>query len=490
VTPASSARALCLLLLAASARPAPAVPAMPPAQRTLLTQMQEAFTHLAESVEPTVVNIKSERLRPADASDGSEGGAPSKGPALPGLPPGAPRKARSTGSGVIVRSDGYILTNDHVVEGASGGRVTVTLSDGREFTGRVFPDFKSDLAVVKIDPGSTPLPAASFSEAAPVRPGQWAVAVGSPFDLQNTMTVGVISAVGRHQSIGSGAGARYYPDLIQTDAAINPGNSGGPLFGIDGKVIGINVAIESPVEGSAGVGFAIPGGVAQQVMASLIRTGHVTRGYLGLAPEDLTPAMQTQFSQKTGAFVRDVSVDSPAGKAGLQAADIVTAWDGQAVTGEVSLRRQINATLPGKTVQVSYMRDGMAGIVPVTLGASPALPSEATPADAPPPKAPPQFGLTVRNQTARDRVGMSLPPGTRGVVITAVAPGSSAESAGLTADLLAGGALLQKVGHQAVISKADFDAAVAAVPVGSDVTLIVLYVAANQVHQTALTLHF
>lgn len=483
MTPASSARILCLFLLAASVRPVSADPVLPPAQRTLLTQMQEAFTHLADSVEPTVVNIKSERLRPADGSDGS---TPFKGPALP---PGAPRRARSTGSGVIVRSDGYILTNDHVVEGAAGGRVTVTLSDGREFTGRVFQDFKSDLAVVKIDPGSIPLPTASFSDALPVRPGQWAIAVGSPFDLQNTMTVGVISAVGRHQSIGGGPAARYYPDLIQTDAAINPGNSGGPLFGIDGKVIGINVAIESPVEGSAGVGFAIPSGIAQQVMASLISTGHVTRGYLGLAPEDLTPALQTQFGQKTGAFVRDVSVDSPAGKAGLQAADIVTAWNGQPVTGEVSLRRQINATAPGKTVQLAYVRDGAAGIAAVTLGASPALPSDAPVADATPPKATPQFGLTVRDQTARDRVSLGLPPGTKGVVITAVAPGSAAESAGLTTDLLAGGALLQKVGRRTVTTKVDFAQAVAAVTSGSDVTLIVLYIAANQVHQTALTLH-
>ncbi len=483
MTPASSARILGLFLLAASVRPASADPLLPPAQRTLLTQMQEAFTHLADSVEPAVVNIKSERLRPAEVSDDSP---PPKGPALP---PGAPRRARSTGSGVIVRSDGYILTNDHVVEGASGGRVTVTLSDGREFTGQVFPDFRSDLAVVKIDPGATPLPVASFSTGPAVRPGQWAIAVGSPFDLQNTMTVGVISAVGRHQSIGAGPAARYYPDLIQTDAAINPGNSGGPLFGIDGKVIGINVAIESPVEGSAGVGFAIPSGMAQQVMAALISTGHVTRGYLGLAPEDLTPAQQAQFGQKTGAFVRDVSVDSPAGKGGLQAADILTAWDGQPVTGEVSLRRQINATLPGKTVQVSYVRDGMAGTAAVTIGASPTLPSDAPAADAPPPKAPPQFGLTVRDQTARDRVGLGLPPNTQGVVITAVAPGSPAEAAGLTADLLAGGALLQKVGRRTVTSKANFDTAAAAVRSGSDVTLIVLYVAANQVHQTALTLH-
>lgn len=484
MTPDSpAARAFCLFLLMAAvvtvpARTALAVPPVVPdttaAQKSMLIQMQDAFTHIAEAVEPTVVNIKSEQMRPADSAAGE---------------PGAARPARSTGSGVIVRSDGYILTNDHVVEGASGGRVTVTLSDGREFSGRVYPDFKSDLAVVKIDPGSTPLPTAAFGDASSVRPGQWAVAVGSPFDLQNTMTVGIISAVGRHQNIGAGAAARYYPDLLQTDAAINPGNSGGPLFDVGGKVIGINVAIESPVEGSAGVGFAIPIGMAQQVMAALIDTGHVTRGYLGLAPEDLTPAMQTQFGQKTGAFVRDVSVNSPAGKAGLQAADIVTAWDGQPVTGEVSLRRQINTTLPGKTVQVSYVRDGMAGTAAVTLGASPTLPSDAAPAETPPPKAPPQFGLTVRSQTARDRVGMGLPPGTKGVVITAVAPGSPAESAGLTADLLVGGALLQKVGRQAINSKADFSAAVAAVPSGSDVTLIVLYFAANQVHQTALTLH-
>ncbi len=268
---------------------------------------------------------------------------------LPGMPfpHGMPHRSEATGSGVIVRADGYILTNDHVVEGASGGIVTVTLADGREFKGRVFPDSKSDLAVVKIDPGATPLPVAGFADSAAVRSGQWAIAVGSPFDLQNTMTVGIISALGRHQTIGGDSPSnpgRYYPDLIQTDAAINPGNSGGPLFNIDGKVVGINVAIESPVEGSAGVGFAIPSDIAQQVMNSLIQSGKVTRGYLGLAPDDLTPALQTQYGQKDGAFVRDVRLDSPAGKAGLQAADIVTAFDGKPVRSEITLRELISAT--------------------------------------------------------------------------------------------------------------------------------------------------
>ena len=186
-------------------------------QKSVLLQVQDAFTNIAQTVEPTVVNIKSERVRASDPD------APS---AKPGSP-FAPRRLEATGSGVIVRADGYILTNDHVVEGAKDGTVTVTLADGREFPGRVFPDFASDLAVVKINPGPAPLPVAGFADDSTVRPGQWAVAVGSPFDLQNTMTVGVISAVGRHQSIGGDSSGRYYPDLLQTDAAINPATPAG-----------------------------------------------------------------------------------------------------------------------------------------------------------------------------------------------------------------------------------------------------------------------
>ena len=286
--------ALCLLSLAAGPglAQAPAGPPPPrmtggviptpttPQQKSLLVQMQDAFINIAQTVEPTVVNIKAER--PAEGAADAGGG---DGPAPPAAPrrsapngapplPRQPRRSEATGSGVIVRADGYILTNDHVVEQALGGLVTVTLADGREFTGKVYPDFKSDLAIVKIDPGPAQLPVASFADSSAVRPGQWALAVGSPFDLQNTVTVGVISAVHRHQFIpGESGDGRYYPDLIQTDAAINPGNSGGPLFNIDGKVVGINVAIESPVEGSAGVGFAIPITVAQQVATALIDRG-------------------------------------------------------------------------------------------------------------------------------------------------------------------------------------------------------------------------
>ncbi len=470
-------------------------------QKSLLMQMQDAFTNIAQTVEPTVVNIKAERLRGTDGADGGDSPAPAPrrrggiAPGGPGLPFPMPRRSQATGSGVIVRADGYILTNDHVVEGANGGVVTVTLADGREYQGRVYADFKSDLAVVKIDPGATALPVAGFADSGAVRPGQWAVAIGSPFDLQNTMTVGVISAVGRHQSIGGESSARYYPDLIQTDAAINPGNSGGPLFNIDGKVVGINVAIESPVEGSAGVGFAIPSDIAQSVMGSLIQSGRVTRGYLGITPEDLTPAMQTQYGQKDGAFVRDVNLDSPAGKAGLQAADIVTSYDGRPVHSEVALREMISATPPLKTVAIAYVRDGRPGAASVTLGTAPVLPTEAPPAAAPAKPAVPAaviLGLNVRDLKASDRVSLSLPPTTTGVFIIGTDSGSPAEMAGLTAGLTPNGTLngvvLQKIGRKTITSKADYTQAAAALASGAGTTLVLLTSDNGQLHQTAVTL--
>jgi serine protease Do len=449
-----------------------------PQQKSALLQMQDAFTSIAQTVEPTVVNIKSEQLRSAS---GDSGEAPSKS--------GLPRRLEATGSGVIVRADGYILTNDHVVEEASGGTVTVTLADGRVFPGKVFPDFSSDLAVVKINPGADPLPVAGFADDAAVRPGQWAIAIGSPFDLQNTMTVGVISAIGRHQSIEGDSSSRYYPDLIQTDAAINPGNSGGPLFNIDGKVVGINVAIESPVEGSAGVGFAIPSGIARTVMNALITSGKVTRGYLGIAPEDLTPALQTEYGQKDGALVRDVKIDSPAGHAGIEAGDIVTAYDGRPIHGEVSLRETISATPPGKTVLIGYVRDGQAGTASVTLSTAETLPgdTDTAPAVVSSRSAAAALGLMVRSLTAADRITLGFAPATRGVLITGVASGSPAETAEELAGVTLDGAVIQKIGRRTITSKQDYEQALALVPRSAGTDFVLLYNSHNQVHQTVIT---
>lgn len=460
-------------------------PPTTPEQKTLLVQMQDAFVGIAQTVEPTVVNIKAQRLRPA-FEDGSDDGGSGSAPKT-----GTPKRVEATGSGVIVRADGYILTNDHVVEGANGGSVRVTLADGREFVGTVFSDFSSDLAVVKINPGPVPLPVAGFADDAAVRPGQWAIAVGSPFDLQNTMTVGVVSAIGRHQSIGADSSARYYPDLIQTDAAINPGNSGGPLFNIDGKVIGINVAIESPVEGSAGVGFAIPSDIAQGIMTALITSGKVTRGYLGISPEDLTPALQTEFGQKVGAFVREVKLDSPAGKAGLQAGDIVTAYDGRPIRGEVVLRQTISATPPGRTISLDYVRDGHPGVASITLGASSVPAAEvsaATVRSATPHPASVFLGLTVRTLLPADRLERGLAPATRGVLITGTASGSPAEAAGNAAGLVTlNDCVLQKIGHQAITTKQGYEEALDALGSGTT-TLVLLHVSSGQIQQTIIDL--
>ena len=479
------------VVYAAPPTPEPAGPTLE--QKSLLVQMQDAFTRIAQTVSPAVVNIKAERLTPIS----SDLESPS-GPRVPGVTPKisppftrprTPRRAQATGSGVIVRGDGYILTNDHVVEGATNGLVTVTLSDGREYIGKVYPDFKSDLAVVKINPGTAPLPTAAFADSSQVKTGQWAIAVGSPFDLQNTVTVGIISALGRHQTISGDAPSgtpRYYPDLIQTDAAINPGNSGGPLFNIDGQVVGINVAIESPVEGSAGVGFAIPSLYAQQIMNALIRQGKVVRGYFGLAPDDLTPALQEMYGQKNGAFVRDVSLDSPAGKAGLQAGDIVTVFDGQTVQGENSLRNAISLTPPKKTVTITYIRDGQSHLATAMIGAAPDLNEPVAPTPALPFHAP-TLGLTVRNLTAQDRQSAALPGGTNGVYITGFIPGSLAEVVGQSVNFSIEHAILQRIGKTPIVNKGDYDRATAALVPGVPITIIVLSSVDGQVHQSALT---
>jgi serine protease Do len=495
-----------LLALAAPARAQTEGRLPPPpttsTQHSLLVQVQEAFTKIAATVEPSVVNIKAERVRTDDDS-GDSGDAPSTpqdkpkggngGPSVPPrFAPRTPRRSLATGSGVIIRPDGYILTNDHVVEGADNGIVTVTLYDGREFKGKVYPDFRSDLAVVKIDAGDPPLPTATFADSAAVKPGQWAIAVGSPFGLTNTMTVGVISAVGRHQTIPgeSRNDSRYYPELIQTDAAINPGNSGGPLFNIDGQIVGINVAIESPVEGSAGVGFAIPSRVAQQIMNLLISKGSVARGYLGVAPDDLTPNLEHEFAVTGGAFVRDVKVDSPAGKAGLQAGDVVTSFDGKDISDEVSLREAISSTAPGKSVRIDYIRAGVPSHLDVTITAARKdNGSNATPTPMVPAPQRPKLGLTVRDLTAQDRQANGFDPSATGAYISAVEPGSSAEEASYTTGVLLTGTVVQKVGRTTVHNAAEFKKAIDALGDVSETTLVVLLSSAGEVHQSAITVH-
>lgn len=441
-------------------------------QRSTATSLEGAFMKIAETVEPATVHITA-RIQPS-ARQGSrgqndEGFFPFGDLLPPGLRgmPRAPRFGRrASGSGVIVRQDGYILTNDHVVADAADGRVTVTLDDGREFRGTVLRDRRSDIAVVKIDTGK-PLPYVRMADSDKVKVGQWAVAIGSPFGLQQTMTAGIISALQRKAPIGRGDQARYYPNLIQTDASINPGNSGGPLLNINGELIGINVAIESPTGASAGIGFAIPANTARSVMEQLITRGKVTRGYLGLLPADIPAGLRTPLGAEKGAYVAEVSPDTPAEKAGILPEDVITRFGNKEITDEVTLRDAISATAPGTRVPVTLLRNGKAQTVDVIVGTpeedrvATSAPAEGRPAS--------KLGINLDELTADMVREMKLPAGTRGVVVGGIEPGSPAFEAGL-----APRDVITAVNGSPITTISALDRAVAQAKSGDIVTLRIL----------------
>lgn len=324
------------------------------------------FISLAEQLKPAVVNISTAKT--------VESRAPSfRGPKTPGggdlfeefferffnEMPRSPHKARSLGSGFIISGDGYILTNDHVVEGAD--EITVKLSDGREFIGEVRGlDPKLDLALIKIEAGED-LPVARLGESDGIKVGQWVMAIGNPFGLEQTVTVGIVSAKGR--VIGAGP----YDDFIQTDASINPGNSGGPLFNMEGEVVGINTAI---IAGGQGIGFAIPVNMAKQIIPQLRDEGHVTRGWLGVTVQALSKELADSFGLESthGALVNEVIKDSPAAEAGLQRGDIILVFDGKMVKELNDLPQLVAATAVDKTVKVVIFRDGQKREVKVKIG--------------------------------------------------------------------------------------------------------------------------
>jgi serine protease Do len=270
------------------------------------------------------------------------------------------RKERSLGSGFIISADGYILTNDHVVDGADV--IKVRLSDGREFNGTVQGlDPKLDLALIKIDVGQEELPVAEMGNSETRKVGEWVMAIGNPFGLEQTVTVGIVSAKGR--VIGAGP----YDDFIQTDASINPGNSGGPLFNEAGKVIGINTAI---VAGGQGIGFAIPINAAKSIIPQLRETGHVVRGWIGVTVQELTEELAESFGLKKarGALVTDVEDDSPARKAGLQRGDIILEINGQTLENLSDLPRIVAALPVGAKARMTLFRDGRTKEASVTIG--------------------------------------------------------------------------------------------------------------------------
>ena len=371
------------------------------------------FTELAEKHGAEVVNISVTQVTRADV-----GGMPFPGmegdeqmqeffkrfgiPLMPGMPGqgGSPQpdyKSQSLGSGFIITSDGYILTNAHVVNEAD--EVIVKLSDKREFKAKIIGvDRRTDVALVKIE--ATGLPKVIIGDPAKLKVGEWVAAIGSPFGLENTMTAGIVSAKGRALP------QENFVPFIQTDVAINPGNSGGPLFNLAGEVVGINSQIYSRSGGSMGLSFSIPIDVAIEVSNQLKASGKITRGWLGIAIQELTKELAESFGMKNtnGALVAGVEINGPADRGGLEAGDVITKFDGKAIMASSDLPRAVGAAKPGKVAAVEILRKGSAKTLNIGVGEMPTDSVEIAQNNKAVPKAETnKIGLTLRELTATQK---------------------------------------------------------------------------------------
>ncbi len=368
------------------------------------------------------------------------------------------RREQGLGSGVIVTADGYIITNNHVVEQAD--EIQVLLSDKRKVKAKVIgSDPKTDIAVVKID--AKRLPTLRWGDSTRLQVGEMVMAVGNPFGLNQTVTLGIISAVGR-----ANMGIVDYEDFIQTDAAINPGNSGGALVNLKGELIGINTAIFSRSGGYMGIGFAIPSNMAKNVLDQLIEHGKVTRGYLGVSIQEVTHDLAEQFNARgtKGALVADVMDGSPAERAGLTRGDIITKYDGVTVKDPTHLRTLVAETLPDTTVTVTVLRDGKVRELKFKIGELPKTVARANgnePGTAEGDHA--LAGVTVKSYTGERRGRQE-----EGVQVTRVAPGSAAERAGLRP-----GDVIREINRKPVRNVGDFERVTAALRPGNPVLVLI-----------------
>jgi serine protease Do len=385
------------------------------------------FVVLAKKMRPVVVNISTTQVSESRGQSQQEFGSPF-GEDDPfndfwrrffgGPLPRGPQRQRSLGSGFIIDADGSILTNNHVVENAQ--KIVVKLSNDQEYEAKVIGrDAKTDMAVIKID-AKTALSPASLGDSDHLEVGEWVVAIGNPFGLDSTITSGIVSAKGRH--IGQGP----YDNFIQTDASINPGNSGGPLINLRGEVIGINTAIFSRTGGNMGIGFAIPINLAKELLPQLRGKGKVTRGYLGVLIQKVTPEIAESLGMERGygALVANVSKDGPAEKAGVKVGDVIIEFDGKEVKDSGDLPIIVARTAVDKKVRMKVLRDKKEVSLNVAVGE---LKDEEVVASVPEKG---ELGMTVQKLTPQlaENLGLDKPDG---VVVTAVEPGSAADEAGI-----------------------------------------------------------
>ncbi len=472
-------------------------------------QLVEGFSGIVKAVTPAVVNIQvtqGERVRgPRDPRrrdhEGPPGrpgpgpfGAPPPGPfgGPPGGPPGPfgppgeqdepdmgppgpgggpPRPEMSGGSGVLIDPTGYIVTNNHVVDKAS--EIKVFLHDRREFSAKVIgTDPKTDLAVLKIE--GKDLPYLKWGDHDRLQVGDIVLAVGSPFGLSQTVTMGIISALGR-----GNVGIADYEDFIQTDASINPGNSGGALVNLKGELIGINTAIFSRTGGNEGIGFAVPVSIARMITDSLQKTGKVVRGWLGVGIQEITPDLAKAFKVKEqrGALVSDVNEQGPALKAGLQRGDVIVEFDGKDVQSISELRNRVAATPVGSNVKIKVMRDGQEKPLTIRIAERPsdAMLARGTEPGSSPEASEPRKGplnvlsdLRVKPLDEETRAQYNLGAKASGVVVANVHTGSPAEQAGLQR-----GDIIQEVNRQPIIGVKDFEAAAAKIKKEENAVLLV-----------------
>jgi serine protease Do len=427
--------------------------------------LPRSFAPLVAEVAPAVVHIKVVSVQPAANMGGGmpfppewfgEGG-PFEGMPFPQAPQGGMRQ-EGAGSGFVIGADGVIVTNNHVVERAK--EISVTTSDGHEYTAKVLgTDPKTDLAVLKIEPRGK-LPVARLGDSDNLAVGDWVLAIGNPFGLNNSVTLGIVSAKSR--AIGAGP----YDDFIQTDASINPGNSGGPLLDSEGRVIGINTAIFSRSGGNMGIGFAIPVNLAKHLVPQLQKDGHVTRGWLGVTVQPLTPQLAESLGldeESKGALVAAVQPKSPAAIGGLRRGDVIVAFDGKDVDETRTLPELVADSPIGERVGVTVIRDGKTQELTVEIRKMDDEPERRAALDG---ENKGKLGLALRELSPEERKQRDLNEG--GAMIANVRPDGPAAEA-----MLQPGDVILEVNRKPVASPSDVGEAVSATPDGKSVLMLV-----------------